>query len=87
MQTVQGMHAVPLSHHIENESITTQVPDSIRDRRINKRERQLPKLNVAGSIPVSRSIKSTTYRIGRNRELHLNSIKRILQHVYGSLAL
>ena len=24
-------------------------------------ERQLPKLNVAGSIPVSRSIKSTTY--------------------------
>ena len=25
-------------------------------------ERQLPKLNVAGSIPVSRSIKSTTYK-------------------------
>ena len=24
-------------------------------------ERQLPKLNVAGSIPVSRSIKSITY--------------------------
>ena len=25
-------------------------------------ERQLPKLNVAGSIPVSRSIESTSYR-------------------------
>ena len=50
-------------------------------------ERQLPKLNVAGSIPVSRSIKSITYRIGRNRELHLNSNKRILQFVYGSVTL
>ena len=29
-------------------------------------ERQLPKLNVAGSIPVSRSIKSTTYEEARN---------------------
>jgi len=56
MQTVQGMHDVLLSHRIENELITRQVPDSIRDHETSKRERQLPKLNVAGSIPVSRSI-------------------------------
>ena len=31
------------------------MPDSIRDRKTSERERQLPKLNVAGSIPVSRS--------------------------------
>ena len=55
MQTVQGMHAVLLSHHIENESIMRHVSDSIRDHKTSKRERQLPKLNVAGSIPVSRS--------------------------------
>jgi hypothetical protein len=44
------MHAVLLSYHIENESIIRQVPDSTRDRQTSKRERQLPKLNVAGSI-------------------------------------
>ena len=33
-------------------------------------ERQLPKLNVAGSIPVSRSIKSTTYEETAKLLLH-----------------
>ena len=37
-------------------------------------ERQLPKLNVAGSIPVSRSIKSTTYKEIRKSLLHSCSV-------------
>jgi hypothetical protein len=31
-------------------------------------ERQLPKLDVAGSIPVSRSINSATYKVRKSRE-------------------
>ncbi len=37
-------------------------------------ERQLPKLNVAGSIPVSRSKKSETYEIQPDSVFHLCSI-------------
>jgi hypothetical protein len=37
-------------------------------------ERQLPKLNVAGSIPVSRSIKSTVYAETTNSLLHSCSV-------------
>jgi uncharacterized membrane protein YjjP (DUF1212 family) len=40
-------------------------------------ERQLPKLNVAGSIPVSRSIKSTTSEIFEKPEHRLNTIKSV----------
>ena len=36
-------------------------------------ERQLPKLNVAGSIPVSRSIKSTRYNETLKPLLHFCS--------------
>ena len=46
-------------------------------------ERQLPKLNVAGSIPVSRSKKCTTYSLElvdlgvlKHFELRLNIVKR-----------
>ena len=37
-------------------------------------ERQLPKLNVAGSIPVSRSIKSIVYAETTNSLLHSCSV-------------
>ena len=37
-------------------------------------ERQLPKLNVAGSIPVSRSIKSTTYEEATQSLFHCCSV-------------
>jgi len=57
------MRAVLFLYHIENESITGQVSDSIRDRKTGKRERQLPKLNVAGSIPVSRSNKKNNLQM------------------------
>jgi hypothetical protein len=57
MQSVRRMRSVNISHPIENGWITRQVPDSQRDRETGQRERQLPKLNVAGSIPVSRSNK------------------------------
>jgi hypothetical protein len=39
-------------------------------------ERQLPKLNVAGSIPVSRSIKSTTSGRQQKPEHRLNTVSR-----------
>jgi hypothetical protein len=52
-------------------------------------DRRLPKLNVAGSIPVSRSIKSTVYRYRLQSVLHLCSdyiARRPLQLVLLSVA-
>ena len=49
------MHSGQSAHTVEHEGFTPQVADLKRDRETGSKERQLPKLNVAGSIPVSRS--------------------------------
>jgi hypothetical protein len=49
------MHSGQTAHTVENERFTPQVADLKRDLESEPKERQLPKLNVAGSIPVSRS--------------------------------
>jgi len=49
------MHCGQSAHTVEHERFTSQVADLKTDREFRSKQRQLPKLNVAGSIPVSRS--------------------------------
>jgi len=55
------MHCGQSAHTVEHELFTPQVADLKRVQESGSKERQLPKLNVAGSIPVSRSKESTRY--------------------------
>jgi len=55
MQTIQDMHSIRFVHHHENGLFTSKTIDLRRVLIMGQTERQLAKLNVAGSIPVSRS--------------------------------